>query len=88
MKIKSVCPYLIFSIKSKPQEIANEYLEPYLSLRAFGDEKYHIMVRPIICDYIGAHRLDSKSSNWRNGYLFKVNEESEMMDRKYWTSDI
>ena len=27
-----------------------------LSLGAFGNEKYHLMVRPIICDYIDAHR--------------------------------
>ena len=27
-----------------------------LSLGAFGDEEYHIMVSPMICDYIDAHR--------------------------------
>ena len=27
-----------------------------LSLGAFGDEEYHIMVRSMICDYIDAHR--------------------------------
>ena len=26
------------------------------SLGVFGDEKYHIMVKSIICDFIDAHR--------------------------------
>ena len=31
-----------------------------LSLGAFGDEEYHIMVRPMICYYIDAHRFRFK----------------------------
>ena len=27
-----------------------------LSLGAFGDDEYHIVVRPMICDYVDAHR--------------------------------
>ena len=55
-----------------------------LSLGAFGDEKYHIIVRSAACDYIHAHRSRSKEFiTERYCDLSEGNEEAQVMGSKY-----
>ena len=55
-----------------------------LSLGAFGDKEYHIMVRSMICDYIDAHRSRCKEFITReiSTYL------REMRKPKWWEGNI
>ena len=55
-----------------------------LSLGAFGDEEYHIMVRSMICDYIDVHRSRFKEfiTGGISTYL------REMGKQKWWGGNI
>ena len=55
-----------------------------LSLGAFGDEKYHIITRPIICDYIDTHRSGFKE--FITGRIFTYLRE--MRRPKWWRGNI
>ena len=54
-----------------------------LSLGAFGDEKYHIMVGPMICNYIDAHFLSKEFIIVEISTYLK-----EMSESKWWRGNI
>ena len=67
----------------------NNWMHGTLSLGAFGDENYHIMVRSVVCDYIHAHRSRSKEFiTERYCDLSEGNEEAQVMGSKYRTDGI